>query len=149
VPLSMYQLSVPVFLRGLEITSEYCHKASAFCASSGFAPSILIDARLAPGMLPFAGQIQRVSDGSKGPTARLAGILPPRFEDTETTFPELLARIEKTSDFWKSITPAQLDGGETRAIEAGFPWGGAEHIDGGTYLLRRVLPNFYYKGINI
>ena len=142
--LSIYQLSVPTFLRGLEIASEYCRKASAFCTRREMAPSTLIDARLAPDMLTFAGQIQRISDTSKRPTARLAAIEPPAYEDTERTFPELQARIEKTSGFLKSISPEQLDSAPSRLIEAKLPWGGVEHLPAEKYLLTRALPNFYF-----
>ena len=93
MPLSIYQISIPTFLRGLAIAGEYCRKASAFCSERGISPSTLIDARLAPDMLPFAGQIQRISDTSRRPTARLAAITPPSYEDTENTFPELHVKL--------------------------------------------------------
>ena len=141
--LSMYQLSVPVFLRGLGLASGYCPKASVFRSESGLTPSTLIDARLTPDMLPFAAQTQRISDASKGPIARLAAVVPLRYEATESTFPELQLRIEKTSEFLKSINPTQLESAETGTVEAGFPWGGAEHLYGDTYLVRCALPTFY------
>ncbi len=55
MPLSIYQLSIPTFLRGLAIAGGYCRKASAFCTERGISPLTLIDARLAPDMLTFAG----------------------------------------------------------------------------------------------
>ena len=144
MPLSIYQLSIPAFIRGLAIAGEYCRKASAFCIEREISPSTLIDARLAPDMLPFAGQIQRISDTSKRPTARLAAIEPPAYEDTERTFPELQARIEKTSEFLRSISPEQLDSAPSRLIESRLPSGGVEHLPAETYLLTRALPNFYF-----
>ncbi|WP_213737683.1 DUF1993 domain-containing protein [Bradyrhizobium sp. dw_411] len=144
MPLSIYQLSIPTFLRGLAIAGEYCRKASAFCIERGISPSTLIDARLAPDMLTFAGQIQRISDTSKRPTARLAAIDPPRYEDIERTFPELQIRIDKTSDFLRSINPPQLDCAPSRIIESKLPSGGVEHLPAEIYLLTRALPNFYF-----
>lgn len=141
---TIYELSVPVFLRGLKIAEEYCHKASAFCLERNLAPATIIDARLAPDMLSFAGQIQRISDTSKRPTARLAGIDPPSYEDVETTFPELLARIEKTCAFLTSVEPERLDDGPSRAVELRLPWGGSERLSAEKYLLTRALPNFYF-----
>lgn len=143
MPLSMYELSVPVFLRGLEIADEYCDKAAAFATTQGIDSFTLVNARLAPDMLPFSGQIQRISDGSKGPVGRLAGIAPPKFEDAEQTFPELKTRIEKTSAFLRGIKPEQLLNSETRTIEAKFPWG-AKISPGGEYLMSIALPNFYF-----
>jgi hypothetical protein len=144
MPLSIYQLSIPAFLRGLAIANEYCRQASAFCTEHGIAPSTLIDARLAPDMLTFAGQIQRISDTSKRPAARLAAITPPVYEDTEKTFPELQSRLEKTSEFLRSISPSQLDGAPLRLIESRLPSGAVEYLAAETYLLTRALPNFYF-----
>jgi hypothetical protein len=138
----MYDLSVPVFLRGLEIVDEYCDTAAEFAVKRGIDPSTLVNARLAPDMLPLSGQVQCVSDGSKGPIGRLAGITPPRFEDSEKTIPELKVRIEKTVAFVRSINPRQLIGSETRQIEAKF-WGN-EVSSGAEYLLSIALPNFYF-----
>jgi uncharacterized protein len=144
MPLSIYQLSIPAFLRGLAIANEYCRKAAAFCSDREISPSTLIDARLAPDMLSFAGQIQRISDTSKRPAARLADIAAPRYEDTEKTFPELQIRLVKTSEFLKSISPPQLDAAPSRVIESRLPSGGAEYLPAETYLLTRALPNFYF-----
>jgi hypothetical protein len=132
-----------VFLRGLEITNEYCDKAAEFATTQGIDPFTLVNARLAPDMLPFSGQIQRISDASKGSVGRLAAISPPRIVDWEQTFPELKTRIEKTVAFLRGIKPEQLLDSETRTIEAKFPWG-AKLSPGGEYLLSIALPNFYF-----
>ncbi len=143
MPLTIYELSVTVFLRRLEIAAEYCDKAAAFAMSHSIDPSTLVNARLAPDMLPLSGQIQRISDGSKGPVARLAAISPPKFEDGEQTFPELKARIERTGAFLRGIKPEQLRDSEARTIEAKFPWG-VKIAPGGEYLMSIALPNFYF-----
>ena len=142
--LAMYALSVPVFLRGLEIADEYCDKAAAFATTQGIDPSTLVNARLAPDMPPFSGQIQRISDGSKGPVARLAGLSPPRFADAEQTFPELKVRIARTCLFVRSIQPEQLRGSEGRTIEHRFP-SGAKTMRGDEYLTSVALPYFYSR----
>jgi len=51
-------------------------------------------------MYPLKRQIQIATDMSKGAAARLAGIEIPVYEDNETTFEALQARIEKPSHFW-------------------------------------------------
>ena len=67
----------------------------------------------------------------------------PKHEDTETTLAELKARIAKTVDFLKSVTPAQLKDAESRAIEIKFP-NGSWKFTGIAYLTDFVLPNFFF-----
>ena len=88
-------------------------------------------------------QVQIACDTAKGAAARLAGIEVPKHEDTETTLPELKARIAKTLDFLKSVTAAQMKDEETRAIEIKFP-NGAWKFTALGYLTDFVLPNFYF-----
>src|SRR3546814_885292 len=114
--LSMYQASVPVFIRVLGNLSGILDKAAAYAAAKKIDPAGLIDARLAPDMLALARQVQIATDGVKGCAARLAGIPIPSFADTETTFPELQARIAKTVDFLNSVRREQIDGSETRQV---------------------------------
>ncbi|MGO8918952.1 MAG: DUF1993 family protein [Stellaceae bacterium] len=143
MPLSMYQASIPVFTRALGILSTLLDKAAAHAEARKIDPAVFINARLAPDMFPLARQVQAASDAAKSCAARLAGIEVPSFPDTETTFPELKARIAKTVDFLESVRPAQIDGSEERVItlklrgtEVGFP--------GQRYLLAFILPNFFF-----
>src|ERR1700712_2922543 len=97
--ISMYQASVPVFARSLRALSTLLEKGEQFATANGLSPADLIDARLAPDMYTLAGQIQAASDSAKSGAARLAGMPPPSFPDTETTFAELQTRIAKTQEF--------------------------------------------------
>lgn len=143
MPLSMYQASIPVFLRGLNNLSEILKKAEAYAEAKKIEPGVLVNARLAPDMFPLARQIQIASDGVKGCGARLAGIDVPSFPDTETTFSELQARIDKTVDFLKGLTPAEIDGTEAKAITLPLRSGELQ-FTGQSYLLNFVLPNFFF-----
>jgi len=141
--LSMYQASIPVFLRMLGNLSAILDKAAAHAEAKKINETVFITARLAPDMLALSNQIQIASDSAKGCAARLAGIEVPSYADTETTFPELKARIEKTVAFLKSIKPEQIDGSEERNInikqrtrELNLP--------GQSFLLHYAMPNFYF-----
>jgi len=141
--LSMYQASVPVFLHKLNNLSAILDKAIAYAEAKKIDPAVLVNARLAPDMFPLSRQIQIASDAVKGGAARLAGIDVPSFPDTETTFPELKARIDKTVAFLKSISAGQIDGSEDRKIIMTI--GGKEYqFTGQEYLLYFVQPNFYF-----
>jgi len=141
--LSMYQASVPAFVHFLTTLSAILDKAEAHCAEKKIDPSILINFRLRPDMLPLARQIQIATDGVKGCASRLAGAEVPSFPDTETTFAELKARIAKTIAHVQSFSAAQIDGSEDKDITLKF--GPTEYkFKGQGYLTHFVLPNFYF-----
>jgi hypothetical protein len=137
MPLSMYQASIPVLVRGLNNLEAILRKGEAHGGAA------LVEARLAPDMLTLAGQVQRASDTAKGCPARLGGFESPRFPDEEKTFAELYARIAKTIDFLHSVKPEQIDGSEARAIEVKA---GPDtlHFTGVSYLQTFVVPNFFF-----
>jgi len=141
--LSMYQASIPVFIRMLTSLSAILDKAEAQAEAKKIDLSALTKARLAPDMLPFTVQIQIASDTAKGCAARLGGIEVPSFPDTESTFPELKARIAKTIDFLKSVKPEQIDGSEQRDVTLKQRTGEL-HFKGQNYLLSFALPNFFF-----
>jgi hypothetical protein len=143
MPISMYDVSIPIMTRGLTNLSAILDKAAAHAAAKKFDPVALAQARLFPDMHPLARQVQIACDTAKGAAARLAGIEVPKHEDTETTLAELKARIAKTVDFLKSVTAAQLKDAESRAIEIKFP-SGSWKFTGLAYLTDFVLPNFYF-----
>ncbi len=140
---SMYQASVPAFMRMLDNLSAILTKAEASAEARKIDPSVFVNARLAPDMLPLNRQIQIATDGVKGCAARLAGTEIPSYPDTETTFAELQARVAKTRTFLQSFSPAQIDGSEDKAIVLKF---GPRQFDfqGLDYLFGFVIPNFYF-----
>lgn len=141
--ISMYQASVPAFVRGLTNLSAILDKAAADAEARKIDPAVLINSRLAPDMFPLARQIMIAADFAKGATARLAGVEVPKYEDNETTFVQFKARIDKTIAFVKSFKPSQVDGSEEKDISitvAGNPMA----FKGLPYLVDFVLPNFYF-----
>ena len=141
--LSMYQASVPVYLQYLNATSGVLDKGAAFAEARKLDPATLLQARLYPDMHPLVKQVQIFTDQATRGTARLAGLEPPPFPDTETSFAELKARIEKAAQFVQSVKPAQIDGSEEREIVMKTPRGDI-HFKGQQYLLGFSLPNFFF-----
>jgi hypothetical protein len=140
--LSMYQVTVPVFVRGLKVLADLLKKAEAHVEQRGAVPDALISARLADDMLPLSAQVQRASDTSKMSVERLSGVPAPKFEDNETSFDQLQERIANTIAYLESVTAAQLEGSEARTIKLNF--GGFPDFTGTSYLLTFALPNFYF-----
>jgi len=143
MPLTLYQASIPVFIRGFNNLAAVLEKAKAHAAANHIDLATYVNARLAPDMYPLSGQVQGASDAAKFGAARLAAITPPSFADTETTFEELQARIAKTLDFLKTVDEAQINaraGGtvtlKVRGKEMNFVCE--------PYLLDFVLPNLFF-----
>ena len=141
--LSMHQASLPVLLHMLKALKAVIEKAEAHVAARKLDPSALLAFRLYPDMYPFTRQVQLASDFAKGAGARLAGQEVPRYDDTEQTFEELKARIDKTVAFLEGVDPRALDGSETREITLTVG-GKPMPFQGADYLFRFVLPNFYF-----
>ncbi|MDA8484152.1 DUF1993 domain-containing protein [Pseudomonas resinovorans] len=141
--LSMYEASIPVLTRMLGNLSNLLKKGEANAQARSIDPKVFIDSRLAPDMYPLARQVQIASDMAKGCAARLAGVEVPSWEDTESTFEELQARIAKTLDFIKGIDAAKLEGSETRTVVMKMR-SGEISFSGRDYLLGFAMPNFYF-----
>jgi hypothetical protein len=142
--ISMHNASVPVFVRLLKNLNSFIDKAVVYADGKKIEHNTLLTARLAPDMLHFIKQVQIATDNAKGCVARLAGIEVPKYEDNETTFADLKARLAKTITFLESIKPEQINGSEDKDIELNF---GPEHklqFKGLNYLLNFASFNVFF-----
>ncbi len=142
--MSMSSASLPVFEIGLNALAALLEKLEAYAVARKVDPAVLLNARLFPDMFAFARQVQIVCDQAKNGGARLAGIEPPRHEDSEKTVGELRARIAATVAFLKTLDAGQINASADRDIT--FPLGPDHkgHMRGADYLNHFVLPNFYF-----
>ena len=141
--ISMYQAGVPTITRALNNLAAVLEKAEQHAQAKKIEPVAFIGSRLFPDMFPLSRQVQLASDSAKGGLARLAQTQPPSFEDTETTFPELIERCRKTVAFLQTLKPEQLDGGEDRTVT----WqsrSATRSMQGMPYLLNHVMPNVFF-----
>ncbi len=141
--ISMYDASVPVFNQMLQSLSDILKKAVTYAENRKIDPTVLINSRLYPDMLPFVLQIRIATDTAKGCAARLAGIDPPVYEDNESTFSELIARLDKTIEFLKTLKKEQIDGSEAKTITYTLH-GKTSSFEGLPFLLHKSLPNFFF-----
>ena len=140
---SLYEISIPTYRRGLQNLSSFLDKAEAHARANSVDLATYTAARLAPDMHPFTRQIQIASDTAKGGAARLAGIEAPPMPDTETTFPELKARIAKTIAFLDTISKAQVDARHAATIELPLP-GRTMTFTAPDFLMQFSLANFLF-----
>ena len=157
--ISMYQASVPVFVRALINCSGILVKAEAHAVREGFDPATLLEARLAPDMVPLHRQVQIAADGARGAASRLAGLALPdpeaedfavfnrgiqhRFRDTASSVAELAARLDAALAYCKALRPEQIDGSEARVIDV-VMGGRTRRFAGLPFLLHYALPNLQF-----
>jgi uncharacterized protein len=141
--LSLYEASIPAYVRMLKNLDAMLDKAVAHAKETGTDLTTYTEARLAADMHPLPRQIHLASDAAKGGAARLARIDAPAMPDVETTIPELKERIAKTLTFLGTIKPEQVDGDEERTIELKFP-NRTMSFTAKDFLLGFSMPNFLF-----
>ena len=140
---SVHQVAVPTFARNLKSLRAILQKGLAHAESKEVDPSVLINSRLALDMLPLVRQIQIAADTAKTAVSQLAGMDAPVYEDNETTFADLFARIDKTIDYLGTFKAEQFDGAENKKVtlKAGDT---SIEFEGLAYLMNFAMPNFYF-----
>jgi hypothetical protein len=143
MPLSIYQSSIVPITRALRNLRGIVEKGAAHAAARKIDESALVHARLFPDMFDFAGQVQIATDMARAAAARLTNQEPLKMEDNETTFAELLDRIDRSLDYVKSIPESAFEGADSRTITR--PVRGEPHaFTAQNYLQQFIMPNLYF-----
>ena len=143
MPVSLYQVTVPVFAKTLTNLKAVLAKAKAHALDHKIEEAAYVNARLYPDMLPLSRQVQIATDIARGATARLSGVEPPVYEDKEQTFDDLVARVQRTIDYMLALDSATFVDAATRSITR--PVRGEPHtFTGINYLLQFATPNVYF-----
>lgn len=140
---SLYDASIPGYVLMLKNLAALMAKAEAHAKAQGGDPAAFLDKRLAPDMATFTGQIQLASDAAKSGAARLAGVAPPSFPDTETTWDQVKDRVAMTIAFLETIKPEQVNGDAERTVELPIP-GRTLTFTARDFLFQFSLPNFHF-----
>ncbi len=140
----MHTLSVDSFVPMLQTLSLLLDKGAEHAAAKKVEFSTLAQARLALDMFPLTRQVQIACDQAKNGTARLIGQEPPRMEDTEQTLDELKARLGKTVEYLRGLSPELFVGAEERAIQQVMRGTLVLEMKGLPYLMNWCLPQFYF-----
>lgn len=143
MPFSIYEASVPLFVRAFNNLNAIIDKAVTYAEVRKIDPLVLVNSRLYPDMFPFSAQIQRASDTAKATVARLAGVDIPSFADTESSFAELKERIARTVAFIEGLPTAAFAGAEDRVLRIQLR-GQEVEMTGRAYLVGRQIPNFFF-----
>jgi hypothetical protein len=141
--LSMYQASVPAFIRALNNLVAILEKGAAYAQARKIDETVLLSSRLFPDMFPLVRQVQIATDTARSGAGRLAGVEFPSYEDKESTFQELVQRIRNTIGFLETLPAAQIDGGEAKTVT----WqtrSSTKSMQGQAYLMNHLLPNVHF-----
>ncbi len=144
MPLSLYAATIPSYRQTLGAVVGLLHTAQAFCEDKGIEASELIEARLAPDMLPFAYQVKSTAVHSLGAIEGIRrGAFSPDKTPPPATFAALETRIAGTLSALEALDPAEVESFAGRDMRFEF---GDRHIDftAEEFLLSFSQPNFYF-----
>jgi uncharacterized protein len=143
MPVSMYTVSVPVFIQHLNGPNTVLDKAAAWAAARKVSENDLLNTRLSPDMFNLARQVRAATDHAANAVGRLAGKELLKFAN-DYTIAQLKERISKTIEYLKSVKQSEVDGTENKEISITFPSGQTRQFTGQSLLLGNSLPNFYF-----
>ena len=132
---------LPKLLGNLE---HILRKGEANAKERGIDMDVFLNARLAPDMHPLYKQVLMVCDLSKMAPYRIAGLTPPKYDDSERTLEELYGLIAKAKADVTAVTAEQLDGRENETFTIKLGPRGDTEFTGSVYLFAFTIPNLYF-----
>ena len=136
---SMYSVSVPIFIQLLSALSDVITKAEAHIEAKSIDESFILNMRLYPDMYPFALQVQQCCTHAERICSALAGTAALNAPNTETSFGDLKKRIARTIKHLQGFKPEQIDGTEDKILDLA-----GRRLPGRILLLSRIFPHFYF-----
>ena len=142
--ISVYEVSVSVFVPYLGNLSGLLDRASAYAKTRNIDPAVLLGMRLYPNMYSLRQQVGEANRHAIACCALLAGHEPPRFGDTETDIDELKLRIATAIDFVQSLPRAAIDAAGDKEVVFTFKSGAQRTFTGRSLLLSFSVPQFFF-----
>ncbi|OAK95384.1 hypothetical protein IQ06DRAFT_381228 [Phaeosphaeriaceae sp. SRC1lsM3a] len=142
--ISFRDLALSPLLQGLRNVHHIISKGQAHAAAQSHDPNDYLNASLHPDMKDFIYQIQRFTDAAKFAPVRVNPANPSiSLPDTEKTFEECLARVEKVIKYLESIEVGSFEGREKEEVvmkNGGSEW----KFTALEYVMTVVHPNFWF-----
>lgn len=139
MPISMYKVSVPIFVQLLTSLDAVLDKGAAHAEANKIEPSFLLNMRLYPDMYSLIRQVQQATSHAVRVSAALTGTAPLDLQNNEASFADLKARIAKTIGYLKAFKPKQFEGSDDREVTLS-----GRTLPGRVLLLTHVFPHFYF-----
>jgi uncharacterized protein len=146
--ISLYEASVPVYIRGMKVLENLINDATKHTGSKKMRTDAgLAQARLIADMHPFAFQIIVATNTAKKAVSRMLNDKQfESWEDDETTLEQLQARLAKAVKLLEAQTEEEFTAAEkTRTAPVKFVSSGVRYeLSAKEYLLGHGLPNFFF-----
>jgi uncharacterized protein len=141
---SLYEATIPSYRQILGAVGGLIGKAEAYCAEQKLAAEEIIQARLAPNMLPFAYQVKSTAVHSLGAIEGLRkGVFSPDMTPPPQTFSALKTTISETLAALEALDAAEIDAFLGRDMR--FAFGERQmNYTAENFLLSFSQPNFYF-----
>jgi hypothetical protein len=140
--ITMYSAAVPTFVQLLGGLKGVLQKAEAHATAHKWETPVVLNQRFYPDMFTLERQVRQACTHALG-AGRVAGVALPSLPDSDSSFAEMQARIDKVLDFVKGLSASQLDGKEDSEVT--ITAGGQERkFKAQTYLYHFAMPNFYF-----
>jgi hypothetical protein len=143
VAISMYSVSVPIFIQHLSALSALLDKAAAYAEQKKIDPSALLSMRLYPDMYSMGRQVHEACRHPSRVCGMLTGAEGPAVGKDDNSIPELKAEIARVVDYLKTLKPSQIDGTEDKEIVIKGSSGERKYTGQGL-LLNHSMPNFWF-----
>jgi hypothetical protein len=142
---SFYKIALGPTIAGLKNAHHFISKGQAHAEAQGHDANDYLNARLHPDMLDFIYQVQRFTDAAKFIPSRVNPANPAiTLPDEEKTFPEVLARIKRTTEYLESIDEKSFEGKENENVRLEFGGGKIEvNLTAYEYATTLAHPNFW------
>lgn len=142
--ISLYAATIPSYQQILGSVAGLVTRAEAFCKENGIAPVDLIQARLAPDMLPFTYQVKSAVVHSVGAIEGVRkGVFSPDMTPPPDSFAALATRVSEGLAALAKITPAEIESFVGRDVQ--FAMGERRmNFTAEEFLLSFSQPNFYF-----
>lgn len=139
-----YELTVVQFSKMLRNLSAILDKGASFAESRKIDVGVLLNSRLAPDQFNLIRQVQIACDTAKLGVARLAGTVDtaPKHPDTETTLPELQARIQSVLTYLEGFK--ESDFADATSIQVSQPRWEGKYVTGQEFAIQHAIPNLYF-----
>jgi uncharacterized protein len=143
MPVSMYTISVPIFIQFIGGLSDCLKKAAAHATERNIDIDFILNMRLSLDMWPYKRQLQQATLLPSLAVAALTGTQPRSMPNNENDVGALTQRLATTTTYLSEFRSEQIDGTEDKSVTIAL--GGRDRsFSGQELLLNFVLPNFYF-----
>lgn len=140
--ISIYEITVPVFIRSMSNLLKLMAKAEQHAKHKKFDLPVFLSGRLAPDMYNFNQQIQYVYFLAFDAVSGLTGKKAPLFKYDEKTMDDLKKSLKRAIAFLKTVKQKDFVGSDKKKVPLFFA--PKKLIPAKKYLATLALPDFFF-----